>query len=113
VLSEEEIARLLKAARESKSPYLYCIILISLTTGARQGEILNLDWRHIDFENQIAYIKESKNGRPRSIALCNMRSFYLTYEIVQRSIGQFETPPSFCLNIPWGHNISLIQKLEN
>src|SRR5690348_11724062 len=43
---------------------------LSLTTGARQGEILNLEWRHIDFTNRIAYIKESKNGRPRSIALC-------------------------------------------
>jgi len=42
-----------------------------LTTGARQGEILNLEWRHIDFQNKIAYIKETKNGRPRSIALCD------------------------------------------
>jgi integrase len=69
VLSQDEITRLLAAARESKSPYLYCIILISLTTGARQGEILNLEWRHINFTNRIAYIKESKNGRPHSIAL--------------------------------------------
>jgi len=71
VLTEDEITRLLAASRQSKSPYLYCIILLSLTTGARQGEILNLEWRHIDFENKIAYIKESKNGRPRSIALCD------------------------------------------
>jgi integrase len=70
VLTEQEITRLFRASKESQSPYLYCIILISLTTGARQGEILNLEWRHVDFENQIAYIKESKNGRPRSIALC-------------------------------------------
>jgi len=71
VLSEDEITRLLSAAKESKSPYLYCIILLALTTGARQGEILNLEWRHIDFQNRIAYIKETKNGRPRSIALCD------------------------------------------
>ena len=69
VLTEDEITRLLDASRQSKSPYLYCIILLSLTTGARQGELLNLEWRHIDFKNKIAYIKESKNGRPRSIAL--------------------------------------------
>jgi len=71
VLSEDEISRLLTASRTSKSPYLYCIIILSLTTGARQGEILNLEWKHIDFENKIAYIKQSKNGRPRSIALCD------------------------------------------
>jgi len=49
--------------------YLYCIVLIALTTGARQGEILNLEWNHIDFENKLAYLKETKNGRPRSISL--------------------------------------------
>src|SRR5262249_9617586 len=69
VLSEDEIARLLAACRESHSPYLYCIVLIALTTGARQGEILNLEWTHIDFENKLAYLKETKNGRPRSISL--------------------------------------------
>ncbi len=35
----------------------------------RQGEILNLEWNHIDFENKRAYLKETKNGRPRSISL--------------------------------------------
>ena len=29
-----------------------------------------LEWKHIDFINKIAFIKETKNGRPRSIALC-------------------------------------------
>jgi predicted nuclease of restriction endonuclease-like (RecB) superfamily len=42
-----------------------------------------------------------------------MRSFYLAYEIVQRPIGQLETPPNFCLSIPWGHNISIIEKVKN
>jgi integrase len=69
VLSEDEIQRLLIACRESHSRYLYCIVLIALTTGARQGEILNLEWNHIDFENKLAYLKETKNGRPRSISL--------------------------------------------
>ena len=69
VLSEDEIFRLLTACKESKSSYLYCFVLMSLTTGARQSEILDLEWRHIDFENHLAYLKETKNGRPRSIAL--------------------------------------------
>lgn len=71
VLSDDEIARLLTSCRQSKSPYLFCIVLMSLTTGARQGELLNLEWRHIDFENQLAYLKETKNGRPRSISLAD------------------------------------------
>lgn len=30
------------------------------------GEILNLEWRHVDLEKGIAFLKETKNGRPRS-----------------------------------------------
>ncbi len=71
VLSEEEISRLLITARRSKSPYLYSFILMSLTTGARQGEILGLEWRYIDFDNKLAHLKETKNGRPRSISLAD------------------------------------------
>jgi len=61
VLKEEEILELLKACKESHSPYLFCVVLIALTTGARQGEILNLKWSHVDFDNRIAYLKETKN----------------------------------------------------
>lgn len=71
VLSEDEISKLLASCRQSKSPYLYCIVLMSLTTGARQGEILNLEWRHVDFENKLANLIETKNGRPRSISLAD------------------------------------------
>jgi len=68
ILTPEEIDQLLTACKESRSPYLYPIVLIAITTGARQGEILNLEWRHIDFDNKLAYLKETKNGRPRSIS---------------------------------------------
>ena len=71
VLTHDEIFRLLPACRQSKSPYLYCIVLMSLTTGARQGEMLNLEWRYVDFDNRLAYFKETKNGRPRSVALAD------------------------------------------
>ena len=69
MLQEDEFARLLEACKASKSPYLYCIVLIALTTGARQGEILNLEWSDINWERKQAHFKETKNGRPRSIAL--------------------------------------------
>lgn len=69
ILTPDEIDRLLSACRKSRSLYLYPIVLIALTTGARQGEILNLEWKHIDFDNKLAYLKETKNGRPRSISL--------------------------------------------
>jgi integrase len=47
-LSDDEAARLLKACRESESPDLYLAVLLYLTTGARQREILGLRWQDLD-----------------------------------------------------------------
>jgi integrase len=69
ILSEEEASRLITACRESNNPYLFCIVLMAITTGMRQGEILQLRWEQIDFKNQLAHIRETKNGRPRSVPL--------------------------------------------
>jgi len=69
ILLEEEIDKLLQSCRESRSAYLYCIVLIAITTGSRLGEILSLEWNHIDFDNSLALLKTTKNGRPRSISL--------------------------------------------
>jgi len=69
ILVGDEENRLLEACRQSLNPFLYCIVLIAMTTGARKSEILNLTWNSIDFENGLAHIKDSKNGRPRCVGL--------------------------------------------
>ncbi|MBS0604914.1 MAG: site-specific integrase [Verrucomicrobia bacterium] len=69
ILSEEEIGRLLASCEQSKSPYLHCIVLFAICTGARRGEILGLEWKNINFETGTAHLKETKNGRPRSVSL--------------------------------------------
>lgn len=71
ILTKDEEIRLLKACRESSNSFLYCIVLIALTSGARKSEILNLTWLDIDFENRLAHIRDSKNGRSRRIPLVN------------------------------------------
>lgn len=42
-----------------------------------------------------------------------MKTFYHTYAIVAQAARQLETPPDFCLNIPWWHNVILIEKIKN
>ena len=70
ILSDDELRRLLKACRESKNEYLYCIVLMALTTGARKSEILGLMWEQgIDFESKLAHLRITKNGKPRSLPL--------------------------------------------
>ncbi len=55
-LSEEE--KLLAAA----APHLRDIIIASLDTGMRRGEILAQRWEHIDFSRQLVCVSKSKTG---------------------------------------------------
>ncbi len=48
---------------------LYPVVVFTLATGARRGEILNLMWKDIDFEQGIAHFRYTKNGETRSVAL--------------------------------------------
>jgi integrase len=72
ILNDEETFCLLDACKQSRSSLLYPIVLIALTTGARRGEILKLEWRHVDLKKSIAFLAETKNGRPRSVALSDL-----------------------------------------
>ena len=44
-LDKEERARLLEECNKSSSSYLYPIVVLAISTGMRQGEILNLRWK--------------------------------------------------------------------
>jgi len=68
-LSPEEKERLLTAVKESANPFLYPIVLIALTTGARKMEILGLRWADIDFVSNCAFVKDTKNGEARTLHL--------------------------------------------
>lgn len=68
-LEKEEIARLLDTCRQSKSPYLYGIVVFALGTGARRGEILNLKWEDVDFIRSVATFRGTKNGETRTVPL--------------------------------------------
>jgi integrase len=56
-LSKDELQRLLAACRESKSPDLYLAVLLAITTGARQGELLGLRWRDMDLDRGLLHLR--------------------------------------------------------
>ena len=68
-LSDKERAALLDACEASKSPHLYPIVVIALSTGARLGEILGLSWPNIDLQKGRIILQETKNGETRSVPL--------------------------------------------
>lgn len=68
-LDDVERARLLQACKTSLNPYLYPIVVLALSTGMRQSEILNLKWSDVDLEKGRAILRETKNGEVRQVAL--------------------------------------------
>ena len=65
-LSDDERARLL-AACEARDDRLHFLVLMALATGARQGELLALRWRDVDFQGEIATLRDTKNGDERVV----------------------------------------------
>lgn len=72
-LSDDELQRLLAACRESTSPDLYLAVVLSITTGARQGEILGLRWRDVDLSTGVLYLRADADtvtkGSVRSVPI--------------------------------------------
>lgn len=68
-LSDDERARLLKVCNESSSPYLYPVVVLALSTGMRQGEIMGLTWDVVDLNRGRAILHETKNGERRAVAI--------------------------------------------
>ncbi len=68
-LSDKERVALLNATGESDHPYLNCMVLIAITTGARKSEILGLAWRDIDLAKGRAVLIKTKNKERRALTL--------------------------------------------
>ena len=68
-LSDDERERLLAACRASASPDLYPAVVLALSTGARQQEVMGLRWPQIDLARRVAILHETKNGERRVLPL--------------------------------------------
>jgi integrase len=68
-ISEDERERLLESCKGSRNAYLYTIVVLALSTGARRGELLSLHWRDVDLKRGMLTFRETKNGKTRSVPL--------------------------------------------
>ena len=68
-LEEGEFERLEEAAKQTKNPHIWPIIVFAIETGMRRGEILGLQWEHVDLDRRIAYLPLTKNGSSREVPL--------------------------------------------
>jgi len=72
-LDDDERERLIAACKASKNPVLYPAVIMAITTGARQSEILNLRWDDIDLDAAPtagrAILQMTKNNERRTLAI--------------------------------------------
>ena len=68
-LDDDERRRLLDVCKESGCPHLYTIVVLALSTGMRQMEIMNLTWADIDLARGRLVLHETKNGERRAVPL--------------------------------------------
>lgn len=69
LLTRDECDRLLESCQQSKNKKLHSIVVLAIVTGMRQAEILGLTWDCLDLKNKAIRLKDTKNGRPRSVPL--------------------------------------------
>jgi integrase len=66
-LTDDERERLLAACKVSRSRYLYLIVVLAISTGARRGELLSLRWPDVDLKRCTLTFQETKNGERRAV----------------------------------------------
>jgi integrase len=63
VLNPEEIGRLLEAA----APRFRTLLATAILSGLRQGELLGLHWRDVDFGNELIHVRTALDRKRRDV----------------------------------------------
>ncbi|MCH2545360.1 MAG: site-specific integrase [Alphaproteobacteria bacterium] len=69
ILVRDEYSRLIEACALSGNKYLKNMVLFSIETAIRVGELLKMRYDHINFDKFTLLIPETKTGKPRTIPL--------------------------------------------
>ncbi|KGJ95195.1 site-specific integrase [Colwellia psychrerythraea] len=87
-LSKDEEARLRENLQTCDTDFLEVIVILALNTGMRKGELLSLDWNHVNFENKILTVdfQNAKSGNTRHLPL-NTQAFNTLKQWQQKTDG--------------------------
>jgi len=68
-LDDAERARLLAECQASSNKQLYLCVILALSTGMRQAELMNLQWKDVKLNEGYLILHETKNGERRRVPL--------------------------------------------
>jgi integrase len=103
-LSDDELGALTEALQACEErvmlPFVYCAI----SSGARAGELLGLEWKDVDLSKGVALIHKSKNSDGRKLYI---RGKALEYLRAYGKVRDLRSPGVFLLNTgaPLTHSV--------
>jgi integrase len=68
-MEAEEWEAIKVAASVCRNPFIMPLIKLALETAMRRGELLALQWQHLDFKSRTLFIPHTKNGHSRTIPM--------------------------------------------
>ncbi len=68
-LQPGEWQALLDACDSGRNKLLRPLIVLALETGMRRGELLAMQWRHVDLQRCTVFLPRTKSGHPRTVPL--------------------------------------------
>lgn len=68
-LDDDERDKLLRSCKQSGHQYLYVCVILALSTGMRQGELMGLKWSHVNLAKYFLILHETKNGERRRVPI--------------------------------------------
>jgi integrase len=71
-LDDNERARLLIACKESNNAWLYLCVVLALSTGMRQGELMGLKWQDVNLKDGYLILHQTKNGTRRRVPIAGL-----------------------------------------
>lgn len=54
---------------DKASPYMKPLVLLAIQTGMRRGELLKLEWRHVDFDRNVIIVTQTKSAKDRYVPM--------------------------------------------
>lgn len=68
-LDDDELPRLLAACQASSNKQLYLCVILALSTGMRQAELMGLKWQDVNLKDGFIILHKTKNGERRRVPL--------------------------------------------
>ncbi len=87
-LSDDERTRLLDVCKNNRSPNLYPLVVLALSTGMRRGEVVNSRWSQVDLNVGVIILEKTKNGERRRVPV---RSLALTLLKAHNKVRRIDT----------------------